>query len=311
MTSDRAPRALTAAARAPHRPGIGWARALGVGAVGLGLAVATALPAAQATPEGSSTTTPAAVVPVDAEPALQAGQAPHVEDLSDPSSLAAIANPARPLDPLDYAPEELEPVNASGDQLVPVAAEATRQLLDAAAEAGHPLRVESGYRSYERQSELFASYAASYGAEYASRISAEPGTSEHQLGLAVDVALANGYCTLQACFGDTPAGQWVAEHAEDFGFILRYPEGATETTGYAYEPWHLRYVGAEIVADFAASQATTYEDYAANLEAAADLVAEPLPEVLPGQAPLRLDVTDRPAGLLRLPDELRMGRPAS
>lgn len=291
-------------------PAAALARTLAAGVVGAALVAApVAAPASAATMVGS-TTAPAAVAAVhrdagvtpDQEPSAQA---PTVEELADPSSVAALVNPARPLDPVDYVPAELEVVSPTGDELVPAAAEATRELLAAAAEAGHSLKVESGYRSHARQSELFASYSARYGAEYASQISAEPGTSEHQLGLAVDVGLASGMCALQACFGQTPAGQWVAEHAEDFGFILRYPEGATEATGYSYEPWHLRYLGADIVADFTASRATTYEDYVTNLEAAADLVAEPLPEFLPGQAPLRLDLTeDHDGALLRLPYEL-------
>ncbi|GHD02585.1 M15 family metallopeptidase [Zhihengliuella salsuginis] len=223
--------------------------------------------------------------------------APTVDETQDPASPAAIVNPARPLDPVDYVPEELETVSSSGDQLVPEAAAATRELVDAAAAAGHALAVESGYRSYDRQHQLFDSYAARYGEAYASRISAEPGTSEHQLGLAVDLGLASGLCSLQTCFGDTPAGQWIAEHAGEFGFIVRYPEAAEEQTGYSYEPWHLRYLGDATVADFTASKAGTYEEYVAALEAAADVVSEPLTGQSP-LSPLRIDVTD---GLFRLP----------
>ncbi|RZU62441.1 M15 family metallopeptidase [Zhihengliuella halotolerans] len=245
-----------------------------------------AAPAAQATGPG------------DAPPAA----APSVDELRDPASTAVLVNASRPLDPVDHVPNHLEPVTGSGHELVPEAAAATRELIEAAASAGHFLAVESGYRSYTRQAELFDQYSARYGEAYASRISAEPGTSEHQLGLAVDLGLTSGLCSLQACFGDTEAGQWIAEHAGEYGFIIRYPEGSEELTGYSYEPWHLRYLGEATTADFAASKAGTYEEYVDALEAAADVVAEPLDDLPPeGSAlgPLRIDVSD---GLFRLSD---------
>ncbi|WP_102157930.1 M15 family metallopeptidase [Zhihengliuella halotolerans] len=244
---------------------------------------------------------PAAQATGDNDDAPRAA-APSVDELRDPASPTVFVNAAHPLDPVDYVPEELETVGSSGDQLVPEAAAATRDLIEAAASAGHSLAVESGYRSYTRQAELYDSYAARYGEAYASRISAEPGTSEHQLGLAVDLGLTSGLCSLQACFGDTEAGQWIAEHAGDHGFIIRYPEGSEDVTGYSYEPWHLRYVGEATVADFTASKAGTYEEYVEALEAAADVVADPLDDLPPeGTAlgPLRIDVTD---GLFRISD---------
>ena len=71
------------------------------------------------------------------------------------------------------------------------------------------------------------------------RYSARPGHSEHQSGLAMDVgAIDNNY-------GNTPAGKWLAEHCADYGFILRYPQGKENITGYMYEPWHIRYVGVQ------------------------------------------------------------------
>ncbi|WP_309080932.1 M15 family metallopeptidase [Zhihengliuella sp.] len=208
-------------------------------------------------------------------------QAPSIEETSAADSVAVLVNPERPLDPIDYVPEDLVDVDGSGAELVSPAADAAEELLAAARQAGHDLVAESGYRSYDRQSELYRGYVAQYGASYAERISAKPGTSEHQLGLAVDVGLASGQCSLHRCFGDTAAGAWVAEHAEEFGFVLRYPDGHSETTGYAYEPWHLRYLGPEVTADFAASNAETYEEYVAALETAADVVSEPLPSFLP------------------------------
>jgi D-alanyl-D-alanine carboxypeptidase len=82
------------------------------------------------------------------------------------------------------------------------------------------------------------------GVKAADRVSARPGTSEHQLGLAMDVA-KKGSSSLTKAFGKTEQGQWVSENAHKFGFIVRYLEDSEEVTGYSYEPWHLRYVGVE------------------------------------------------------------------
>ncbi|MBD4644500.1 D-alanyl-D-alanine carboxypeptidase family protein, partial [Xanthomonas citri pv. citri] len=82
------------------------------------------------------------------------------------------------------------------------------------------------------------------GRAEADRVSARPGYSEHQTGLAWDVGdAATPTCDLEACFGDTAAGRWVAAHAAEHGFVIRYPAGAEDETGFAHEPWHLRYVG--------------------------------------------------------------------
>ena len=69
-----------------------------------------------------------------------------------------------------------------------------------------------------------------------------PGTSEHHIGLALDI-LTGSYTSMDDGFGETEAGIWLAENAPDYGFILRYPSGKEEITGIVYEPWHFRYVG--------------------------------------------------------------------
>ena len=71
-----------------------------------------------------------------------------------------------------------------------------------------------------------------------------PGASEHQLGLAMDVGRRSNH-KLKASFGNSPEGKWLAENCYRFGFILRYKAEWEETTGYGYEPWHIRYVGKE------------------------------------------------------------------
>ena len=69
-----------------------------------------------------------------------------------------------------------------------------------------------------------------------------PGTSEHQTGLAADIVTPT-YQMLDAGFADTPAGQWLSEHAAEYGFVLRYPQDKQEITGIIYESWHYRFVG--------------------------------------------------------------------
>lgn len=109
------------------------------------------------------------------------------------------------------------------------------------------LWVASGYRDYAEQQELYNSYAASDGTEAADRYSARPGSSEHHTGLAIDLN------EVSDDFGETPEGKWVVEHCAEYGFILRYPQGKEEQTGYMYEPWHIRYVGVELAQEITAS----------------------------------------------------------
>ncbi|MEE1622342.1 M15 family metallopeptidase [Zafaria sp. J156] len=213
-----------------------------------------------------------AALPAQAAPSA----GPEADATRDPASFEVLVNAENPLDPLDYVPAGLTPAAGSQNLMVPEAAIALALLVEGARLDGHALVVESAYRSYERQAQVFRSYAARYGEAYASKISARPGTSEHQLGLAADVGLAGGQCSLHRCFGDTAAGRWVAAHAVDYGFIIRYPEGAEDATGYAYEPWHLRFLGEGAAADFEASGAASYEEYVA-----ARTTPEPAPEPEP------------------------------
>ncbi|MGM0396513.1 MAG: D-alanyl-D-alanine carboxypeptidase family protein [Bacillota bacterium] len=100
----------------------------------------------------------------------------------------------------------------------------------------------SGFRSYNYQKKLYYSSVETNGEEYAQRYSAKPGHSEHQTGLAFDLGGQMKYW-LEPEFTDTEEGIWLRENAHRFGFILRYPEDKEHITGYAYEPWHFRYVG--------------------------------------------------------------------
>ena len=112
----------------------------------------------------------------------------------------------------------------------------------------------STYRSYDYQEGLYNRYVERDGKAEADRYSARPGHSEHQSGLAIDLN------SLEYAFADTPEGKWIAAHCHEYGFILRYPEGKEDVTGYRYEPWHVRYLGVETAAAVAAS-GLTLEEY--------------------------------------------------
>lgn len=100
-----------------------------------------------------------------------------------------------------------------------------------------------GFRSYATQNALYNSYVYSYGQNYANRISARPGTSEHQLGLAMDIQDGTNYGTLNTAFEYTKASKYLQKNAHKYGFIIRYLKGKEHITGFMYEPWHIRYVG--------------------------------------------------------------------
>ena len=121
----------------------------------------------------------------------------------------------------------------------------------------------SGFRSYERQKDVFAQNVKKLGEETARRVSATPGQSEHQTGLAMDVTSPEIDFKLTTEFEKTREGKWVLENAHKYGFIIRYPKGKEAITGYDYEPWHLRYVGKEHAA-YMKEHNLTLEEYLSN-----------------------------------------------
>jgi zinc D-Ala-D-Ala carboxypeptidase len=188
------------------------------------------------------------------EPAESSEHEPVSQASEDPDSVHVLVNKQNPLDPLDYAPNDLREVDAprefSEAPLRDEAAEAYEELQAAAADDGIDLWVTTAYRDFGFQQALYEQRFYEDGAAAADRVSARPGFSEHQTGLAVDVAdLEDRECYLRACFGDSEQGQWLSEHSAEFGFVIRYPEDAEEITGFQYEPWHLRYVGQETARD--------------------------------------------------------------
>lgn len=162
--------------------------------------------------------------------------------LTDPASPWVIINKVSAL-PSSYAPSDLTSP-AIGGFVRKQAADALNIMVTAASNEGLSLVMLSGYRSYNTQISTYNAYVAKDGQAAADTYSARPGHSEHQSGWAAD--LGTGSCDLQICFGEAAAGKWLATHAHEYGFIIRYPAGKEAITGYQYEPWHLRYVGVEL-----------------------------------------------------------------
>jgi D-alanyl-D-alanine carboxypeptidase len=166
--------------------------------------------------------------------------------------------------PPDLVTLPLEWVAGQAVQLRREAAEALVKLLAAAREEGYPMVAVSGYRSYEYQAQVLQQEIRQYGEAQARRQVAEPGHSEHQLGVAVDLATARRPYDLSEDFGTTPEGRWLQQNAARFGFVISYPAGKEAITGYIYEPWHIRYVGPEIARRVVESGQTLTEFLPAN-----------------------------------------------
>lgn len=208
------------------------------------------------------------------EPALEAS---YFNQLKEVNGLQVIQNPENPLVlvnkqfalPSDYTPPDLvRPAVpfSFGNQDIEKSymrkeAAAALEKLFAGAEADKIyLFAVSGYRSYNRQEEILAAGAAANGQEEALKSIAPPGMSEHQTGLAMDISSESNGFELNQDFELTAEGQWLKEHAHEYGFILRYPKGKEDVTRYIYEPWHFRYIGIK-AAKTVYDQNWTLEEY--------------------------------------------------
>lgn len=163
--------------------------------------------------------------------------------------LLIIVNKENPLS-MDYKPDDLKEIkyfvpgrSEASRYMRAEAADAFHQMVNKAAESGIEIKMTTAYRSYHFQKVLYDNYVASYGQAAADTFSAKPGQSEHQTGLAVDVSSPNVGYQLTVDYGEKNEGKWLAENAHKFGFIIRFPKGKEDITGFQYEPWHLRYVG--------------------------------------------------------------------
>ena len=186
------------------------------------------------------------------------------ESLTDPSSLWVIVDKRFPLNPRSYVPPDLVSVpvpHTNAPQLRRVAASAVVRMFAAARRAGLDLASNSAYRSFDSQTTVYGEDRRANGQAAADTLTARPGYSEHQTGLAIDIGAVSGRCSLSACFASTPEGRWLARNAWRFGFALRYPKGYTGITGYDFEPWHYRYVGEPLAAELHASGTATLEQF--------------------------------------------------
>jgi D-alanyl-D-alanine carboxypeptidase len=189
--------------------------------------------------------------------------------LNDPSSVFVVVNKQRQINPKKFAPSDLIKVESSETLdnsrklvLSIAAANALEEMARGLSAAGEgKLFLNSAYRSYDIQADLFISKAKQYGKAEALLRSARAGHSEHQTGLAADVSVPEQGCAILACFGNTSAGKWIQENSWRYGFIVRYLESTTAITGYSYEPWHLRYVGLEVARLYNESGIQTLEEF--------------------------------------------------
>lgn len=155
---------------------------------------------------------------------------------------------------------EVELVKVEGGyNLAAICADEFAQMLADCRAAGHTPQMISGHRTYWDQYALYYQKIEEYGLATAKEIVARPNTSEHQLGLAVDIVIP-GSKNLNREQSKSAMQQWLMEHCWDYGFILRYPDGTTDITGIIYEPWHYRYVGLEIAQELK-TLGITLEEY--------------------------------------------------
>lgn len=190
-----------------------------------------------------------------------------VQVVAKPADIAVLVNKTYKL-PDNYKPSDLVEPNIpfifkekSDKRLMrKEAAEALEKLVAAAKKDGVSIAGVSGYRSQATQKTLFDNYVKKDGEAAALRYSAPPGHSEHQTGLAMDVSGSDGKCAASDCFAGTKEAKWLAEHADEHGFIIRFPKGKEAITGYQYEPWHLRYVGMKAAKEIT-DKGMTLEEY--------------------------------------------------
>jgi D-alanyl-D-alanine carboxypeptidase len=176
---------------------------------------------------------------------------------SDPNNIDILVNKAHCLSPLDFTPADLTSVD--GYLMSAKAAPHLRDMLAAASASGLGISITSSYRSYQNQITTYNGWVAANGStEAADTVSARPGYSEHQTGLAVDLGTSG--CVLE-CFAGTPHYTWLQQNAAKYGFIQRYYAGHEGTTGYSPEAWHYRYVGTEVALDMKAKGVKTLEQY--------------------------------------------------
>jgi D-alanyl-D-alanine carboxypeptidase len=177
----------------------------------------------------------------------------------DAPARPVVVNKTHPIRPSEFRPDL---AIVRGYQVARPAARPLERLLDAGDRRRLGLKIESAFRSFAYQLHVHAVTAAARGEAEADRLSARAGYSEHQTGLAVDlVTPADPGCDFAPCFARTQAGRWLAGNAWRWGFVVRYQPATTAITGYAPEPWHLRYVGRPLAGEMKRTGTRTLEEF--------------------------------------------------
>lgn len=180
-----------------------------------------------------------------------------------------------------YVPPDLVPVSQAGipgtGQVRAIMIDDLRAMAEAAKAAEAAIGVQSAYRSFATQKVVFAHWVQVHGYARALQLSARPGHSEHQLGLAIDFRSSPGGSPFNgSTWASTPAGKWMKAHAWEYGFVMSYPRGKLRIACYDFEPWHFRYLGREIAAQIRSSGLTQREYLWANFTTTV------VPDVTPG-----------------------------
>lgn len=191
----------------------------------------------------------------------------YIEVDTRPDSYTVLVNRDYPISK-DYVPDDLVvpkvPFSFYGtyekSYVRKRAARALENLFSGASEDGYTLKVVSAYRSYERQTQIYNNNVKTRGEDKTNKVSAMPGSSEHQTGLAIDVSADSVGCTIEESFARSAEGKWLKKNCYKYGFIIRYPKNKSKITGYSYEPWHIRYVGKNL-AKYLKKNKLTLEEY--------------------------------------------------
>lgn len=194
-------------------------------------------------------------------------QVEGVQIVAEPDSITVLVNKQLTL-PKDYEPKDLVYPNIpfifkekiEKRMMRKVAVQALEQMVAGAEKDGIFLAGVSAYRSYATQSAVFNNFVKKDGEAKALTYSAFPGASEHETGLAIDISGSDGKCAALDCFAGSKEAKWLDQNSSEYGFIIRYPNGKESITGYQFEPWHIRYVGAKVSMEIA-SKGITLEEY--------------------------------------------------
>jgi len=184
--------------------------------------------------------------------------------ITNPSNLLTLVKKGFYL-PEDYEPELVDPEipvapDCQNPKMTKETSDALTKMYRAAKQERLELVVNSAYRSYQTQVETMADFVARYNTQYANEYVAQPGASEHQTGLGVDLTSQSVVEGKRITFGDTEEYRWVIKNCARFGFIIRFEDGTDGITGIAHEPWHLRYVGEDVAKEIQ-KNGWTFEEY--------------------------------------------------